>query len=57
MLRYLRLNHYNSDKISSTFESELMIGFITENANIIKSPCLNIIKEYLLLAERKAPFW
>ncbi|CAD8088902.1 unnamed protein product [Paramecium sonneborni] len=57
MLRYLRLNHYNSDEQSNKLESELMIGFITENANNIMSPCLNIIKEYLLLSEHQAPFW
>ncbi|CAK83003.1 unnamed protein product (macronuclear) [Paramecium tetraurelia] len=57
MYRYLRLNHYRSDKPQIKLENELMVSFISSNSKYINSPCLNIIKEYLQLSEHQAPFW
>ncbi|CAD8186102.1 unnamed protein product [Paramecium octaurelia] len=57
MYRYLRLNHYHSDKPYIKLENELMVSFISQNSQYIKSPCLNIVREYLQLSERQAPFW
>ncbi|CAD8157739.1 unnamed protein product [Paramecium pentaurelia] len=57
MMRYLRINHYEYNTQQFNFESELMGCFIVEDVSLISNPCLNILKEYLIINGRSQPFW
>ncbi|CAD8115387.1 unnamed protein product [Paramecium primaurelia] len=57
MMRYLRLNHYDTQTFYKNFESELMFSFIVEDISTMEVWSLNIIKLYLIMNRRPQPFW
>ncbi|CAD8167982.1 unnamed protein product [Paramecium octaurelia] len=57
MMRYLRLNHYEANSFSLYFVNEIMQSFLIQDASQISTPCLNIIKQYLMIKGRSQQIW
>ncbi|CAK87020.1 unnamed protein product (macronuclear) [Paramecium tetraurelia] len=57
MMRYLRLNHYEANAFSLYFENEIMQSFLIQDVSQISTPCMNIIKQYLMIKGRSQPIW
>ncbi|CAD8042791.1 unnamed protein product [Paramecium primaurelia] len=57
MMRYLRLNHYDTNTLQLHFEYKVMLSLVIDDISSILTPCLKSIKQYLTMIETSQPFW